>query len=285
MKKSKSLIALVALVLAAIFFYPSSDVAGNDNIVVLSKNNTIVLSGEVNGENASQVIVQARDLSAGRFKNKTPIYLFTNTPGGSIQTGLEIIEALHGVGRPISTVSLFSASMGFQIAQGLGERLILSNGVLMSHRASGQFSGSFGGKSPSQVDSRYGLWLSRMTELDKQTVKRTNGKQTLESYQNAYANELWLTGAQAVEGGYADRVVTVKCDSSLDGVTTHELVFFGLRIQYDLDKCPVNTNPMNIRVSAPNEKTALTVDRAEEVKSKFLEQYINTRRAVYPMYW
>lgn len=289
MKVNKSLIEVVLTLASfvgfAFLFFALNLTGAESNLVVLSKSNTVVLSGEVNGENASQVIVRARQLSEGRFQKNKPLYLFMNTPGGSIQTGLEMIEALNGISRPVTTVSLFSASMGFQIAQGLGERLVLANGILMSHRASGQFSGNFGGKSPSQIDSRYGLWLTRLTELDKQTVKRTKGKQTLESYQNAYADELWLTGAQAVAGGYADRVVTVQCDSSLNGVNTHSITFFGFHISYDLDNCPVNTNPMNIRVDSPDEKKNILPEKAEEIKNRFLEQYINTRRAVYPMYW
>lgn len=288
MKVNKSLVALFALVVAAVFFFPLSNVNGKTNTVVLSKSNTIVLSGEVDGETASSVILQARALSDQHSWADKPLYLFMNTPGGSIQTGLEIIEALKGLGRPITTVSLFSASMGFQIVQGLGERLVLSNGVLMSHRASGQIAGYFGGKRPSQLDSRYNLWLNRITELDKQTVKRTNGKQTLDSYQSAYADELWLTGAQSIEGGYADKIVTVKCDSSLDGVTTHSINFLGMKINYDLDNCPVNTSPMNVRIgSSPDEdaENELTYAQKEEIKTKFMEQYISKLRTVIRMYW
>jgi len=208
-----------------------------------------------------------------------------NTPGGSIQSGIELIEALNGMNRPINTVTLFSASMGFQIVQNLGDRLILKNGVLMSHRASGQMSGSFGGQRPSQMDNRYNLWLSRIQEFDEQTVKRTNGKQTLESYQKAYANELWLTGQQAVEAGYADKIVTVRCDSSLDGVTTHSANLFGFTISYDLDNCPLNTNPINVRITAPNEKETLTGEKLEEIKSKFMEDYSVKLRTVVPPRW
>jgi ATP-dependent protease ClpP protease subunit len=64
-------------------------------------------------------IAQAKALGNQRFSSNEPIYLFLNTPGGSIQTGLEIIESLKGLDRPVSTVTLFAASMGFQIAQNL----------------------------------------------------------------------------------------------------------------------------------------------------------------------
>lgn len=264
----------------------------NSNSVVLSKSNTVVLTGEVNGESVGKVIYEAKDIDSklhGRkerlgLSKQKPIYLFMNTPGGSIQSGLELLEALSGLGRKINTVTLFSASMGFQIVQGLGDRLILRNGVLMSHRAAGQMSGSFGGQKPSQMESRYNFWYNRIQELDQQTVSRTNGKQTLESYQKAYADELWLTGQQSVDGGYADKIVTVRCDETLNGTTTHSIQFFGLNISYDLDNCPINTSPMNVRVGSPGEEV-LSSEQVEAAKAKFLEYYNIRQSAVVPYRW
>jgi ATP-dependent protease ClpP protease subunit len=251
--------------------------------VVLSTKNTMVLSGEVNGESVSQVIQDAKNLGKkSDIFHKSPIYLFLNTPGGTIQGGFILIEALNGLDRTVSTVTLFAASMGFQIVQNLkGERLILKNGVLMSHRAAGEFEGQFGGTSPSQVESRLAFWNQRILELDIQTVKRTNGKQTLESYQKSYANEMWVTGSDAVKNGYADRIVTVRCDSSLNGVTTHQISFMGLSLLYDLSKCPIDASPTNIRLAQKNDN--IPNERLEEVKNRFIQQY--TSRIVEHPYW
>jgi ATP-dependent Clp protease, protease subunit len=259
MKQMKYIIGLVIVGLVSVLPASSSNIKASSNTdsVVLSKDNVIVLNTQVDGESTAAVISKAKELDLAlsglkeRYTGKKPLYIFLNTPGGSIQSGLEMIEALNGLGRPVNTITLFAASMGFQIAQNLGDRLILRNGVLMSHRAKGGFEGEFGGQFPSQVDSRFALWNSRINELDQKTVGRTNGKQTLESYRKQYANEMWLTGSQSVAQGYADKVVNVKCDKTLDGVTTHELSFLGIPIQYDLDNCPLNTSPMNIRISIP----------------------------------
>jgi ATP-dependent Clp protease, protease subunit len=285
MTLSKKLAAL-AFVLVVASLFPLSNIAKtNNDLVVLSKDNMLVLSGEVNGDSVGSLILKAKELNRGYHPTNAPIYLFLNTPGGGIQAGLEFIEAVNGMGRPVNTVTLFAASMGFQIAQNLGDRLVLRNGILMSHRAQGEFSGYFGGQRPSQMDARYGLWLSRITELDEQTVKRTNGKQTLESYQKAYANELWLTGQQAVDGGYADRIVSLRCDSSLDGVTTHQVEFMGITIQYDLDNCPINTSPSNVKIVTKDDRSDISYEKAKEIEAKFLEQYISKQKSVIPMYW
>ena len=295
MKNSKFTLGLVVIGLLALIPLNSSS---HDNVsadsVVLSKDNTMVLNSEVDGESVSALIAQAKELDSNlssRLKNPLnsgkgkPLYLFLNTPGGSIQSGMELIEAMHGLGRPVNTITLFAASMGFQIAQNLDDRLILKSGVLMSHQAQGEFSGFFGGVHPSQVDSRYQLWLDRTREMDEQTVKRTNGKQTYESYTNQYQHEMWLTGTKSVEQGYADRIVTVKCDASLTGVSTHHVNFMGLDITYDLDNCPLNTSPMNVRMGGTPGGSVVTASQIEDIKKKFLEQFEKNQKAVVPMYW
>lgn len=265
MKLSKITAVLIALalsVLAPISAGSASQGRDDRSTVTLSDDNVLSLNDEVNGETVAAVVEQARALDS-KFStyekftggSKRPIYLFLNTPGGSIQDGLMLIEQLQSLKRPVYTITMFAASMGFQIAQNLGQRLILKNGVLMSHRARGEFGGEFGGSAPSQIDSRYGLWMDRLTELDRQTVSRTGGKQTLESYQKAYASELWRTGEKSVAEGYADKVVKVSCDSSLNGVTEHTILFMGMiPITYDLSNCPMNTTPMNIRVNIRTNK-------------------------------
>lgn len=289
--KNKLFVGLAVLALLAI--YPRSSLSSNETAksdnITLSGDSTLILNGEVDGENVANLIAKAREMDQKlsglkeKLSSKKHIRLFMNTPGGNIQLGLELIEVLQGLGRPVDTVTLFSASMGFQIVQNLGDRLILKNGILMSHHAAGEINGQFGGQ-PTQMDNRYKLWLDRVRELDEQTVKRTNGKQTLESYTKEYDHEMWPTGTRSVQEGYADRIVTVKCDSSMNGATTHHLNFFGMDISYDIDNCPLNTTPMNIKVNAPDGKT-MTQEKVDEVKTKFLTQFESKQRQVIPMYW
>lgn len=276
-------LALSLLFLVSLLLMFASTSSGTDGTIILSKKNTVILSSEIDGDSVGQAIADAKRIDSKH--KKSPIYLFMNTPGGDIQAGMELLESLHGLSRPVNTITLFSASMGFELVQNLGDRLILQNGILMSHRAVGEFKGSFGGKRPSQMDNRYNLWLSRIQEFDEQTVKRTNGKQTLDSYQKAYSDELWLTGKQAVESGYADRIVTVKCDSSLSGFTTHNMSLFGLTILYDLDNCPVHTSPMNIRIGSSDQKNGLPQGQVEEIKAKFVQLYTLKLHTVIPPYW
>lgn len=319
------LLVLLVMVPATVSMSKETAKAGT---VTLTADNLIILNSEVDGESTAKVISKVKELDAklsGSLKKKlsggsdAPLYLFLNTPGGSIQAGLEMIEAIKGTGRNVHTITLFAASMGFQIAQNLDRRIIIKNGVLMSHRAKGGFEGEFGGQAPSQIDSRYALWKSRLDELDAQTVSRTGGKQTMASYQKQYASEMWLTGQQSVDQGYADEVMSVKCDPSLSGTSTHELLYMGvIPVQYELDNCPLNTSPMNIKVGFITNKgvmnsdefiakggefgphclidsatakdklcaldTSMSLQKIGELKDKFFQSYLSKMRQVVDMY-
>lgn len=214
--------------------------------IKLTADNTAVLRSSFNSSSVSKLKQDLLELNAN-LKSGYPIYLVLYTPGGSIQKGLELFEFVKGLNRPVHTITIFAASMGFQTVQSLGERYILNYGVLMSHKARGGFQGEFGG-GLSQLDSRYGLWLRRVDMLDKVTVKRTNGKQTLKSYRASYDNELWLNGPEAVAQGYADDIATVSCDVTLTSKTidqTFDLGFF--RITASFSGCPLLTAPVGIR--------------------------------------
>ena len=227
--------------------------------ILLTKSNTVALSEEVDGTSVSEVIATVSKLN--KLKTDAPIYLYLRTPGGSVQAGLEMYEALRGSRRPIHTITMFAASMGFQTVQQLGRRYVFQNGVLMSHHAAGAVEGEIGGSAPSQMDNRKSFWESRILEMDQQTVNRTNGKQTMASYHKAYENELWLTGRQAVNQGYADELATASCDPSLNGTVkrTANLGFFS--VVYDISDCPLDSEPKNVRIGR------ILTDRGENVDS------------------
>ena len=223
----------------------AQDIKLTENIK-LTADNTVVLRQSFNSSSVTALKQDLLKLNAN-LKSGYPIYLVLYSPGGSIQKGLELFEFIKGLNRPVHTVTIFAASMGFQTVQSLGKRYILKYGVLMSHKARGGFQGEFGG-GLSQLDSRYGMWLKRIDMLDKVTVARTNGKQTLQSYRASYDNELWLNGPEAVEKGYADAVATVSCDTTLTSQEieqTFDLGFFRLNVTFS--GCPLITSPLAIK--------------------------------------
>ena len=240
----------------------------NAKEIKLTADNTAVLRQDFNSSSVTSLKKDLLELNAN-LKSGYPIYLVLYTPGGSIQKGLELFEFVKGLNRPVHTITIFAASMGFQTVQSLGKRYILKYGILMSHKARGGFKGEFGG-GLSQLDSRYGMWLKRIDMLDKVTVKRSNGKQTLKSYRAAYDNELWLNGPEAVEKGYADEVATVSCGTTLTTKESTETLDFGFfKLNVTFSGCPIITSPLSISAELLTNKGYMTTEEFLSSNGKF----------------
>ena len=222
--------------------------------ITLTKDNTLVMNDYFDGETVAKVEQKAKELDA-KIPQGDPLYLVIDSGGGSIEAGIELIENLNQLNRPVRTITIFSASMGFQTVQGVkGGRLVLENGTLMSHKARGFFYGEF----PGQLDSRYAHYLKRVQRLDKKAVERTKGKHTDASYAEIIRNEMWCDGADCVKAGFADLVVTASCDQSMKGTynrTADRFLYMGHTIEIieTMSICPLITSPLNWNIIVDGE--------------------------------
>lgn len=255
-------------------------VLSRNSDLVLTKDNSIDMNDYFYGESVANLNQKAKELDA-KLPSGEPIILVLNSGGGSIEAGIEGIQNMNTLNRPVITLTLFAASMGFQTVQGIkGERLITKNGTLMSHKARGFFYGEF----PGQLDSRYSHYLKRVTRLDKDVVARTSGKHTMESYAKLIENEYWCDGQDCIEQGLADRVVNPSCDQSLEG--THSKLwarwlYFGHTIEIvdTMSNCPLITEALsyNIYIDGEplfNDVVNLTTSKKSEEDS-FISRYRN----------
>lgn len=231
---------------AGFLFFSSYALA--DSTLVLSSKNTVSLNDEVKDESMADLMEQISQLNQTLPKGE-PIYLVINTPGGSIYAGLELMEFIKGLnraGRPVDTVTLFSASMGFQFVQAFGKRYIVESGTLMAHRAKGQFEGEF----PGEVVVRINSWLKKIKRIDSKVAKRA--KMSLREYQKLIADEHWCEGQDCVDEHLADKVVAVSCDSSLDkySVRTRKEIMDGHTIvfRYYYPGCPLRTGVLDYEI-------------------------------------
>lgn len=255
--------------LTGLLLLASTAVMADQPLIHLTKSNTLVLNEVVTQESVAKIMVQARKLDQSLFAGDDPMYLVLNTPGGDVEAGIALARFLNGLHRKTETITIFAASMGFQIAQQLSLRHIATHGTLMSHHAKGGVEGEFGGQEPTQLGNRLAFFTKEIKELDEQTVRRTNGKQTLETYTRAYDHELWLSDETSVSEGYADDVVDVVCDKNIQGTEVHKAEYMGMPVEYETDKCPMNTGILGVKMQVPSNKGLLTYQDFVEKAGRF----------------
>jgi ATP-dependent Clp protease protease subunit len=206
--------------------------------LVLTEENSVVFNQAVSEEFVSKKTLELLIKSS----KTSPIYLVLDTPGGSVVSGLRFIDVIKSLKIPVHTVTLFAASMGYQIVQELGTRYITPSGTLMSHR--GAVSG-IGGQIPGELNSRLNFIASMLSGMSDRASKRVGV--TKEQYDASIINELWSFGQQAVDTNQADEIINVTCDSSLIRETYEQEVFtiFGAAV-LKFSKCPLISSPIGM---------------------------------------
>ena len=108
----------------------------------LLKDRIIMLSGEVNDVTANLVVAQLLFLESE--DPDKDIYLYINSPGGSITSGMAIYDTMQYIKCDVSTICIgMAASMGaFLLSSGApGKRFALPNSEIMIHQPLGGFQG------------------------------------------------------------------------------------------------------------------------------------------------
>lgn len=242
MKEVLAMVLIVALVVGHLILNEPAE--GNaPNTITLSEKNTVVINRPISGESVRDAQIELMDHSP-KLPKSEPLYLFLNSPGGNISDGLALIETVKGLGREVSTVSMFSASMSFIISQYLGTRYVMESSELMSHRA---VAGQLEGQIPGNLLSRTLNILAGITRIDQHVSERAG--MTLTHYRDITRDELWMDGAAAVNNKFADKVINVNCDKSLRGPGKVEVMDLGfLQVAVLFDKCPLITTPLLVQL-------------------------------------
>jgi ATP-dependent protease ClpP protease subunit len=242
------------LTLAAALALTASTVSATTQIELNSKN-SVSFNQPVRDDYIAkkQLELMAKDFALPKTQ---PLYLILDTPGGSVFAGNQFIDFVKSLNRPVHTITLFAASMGYQISQELGKRYITTTGTLMSHR--GAVSG-LSGQVPGELNARLKMLEDSLVGMNERAAKRVG--MSLSDYQNAIINELWVSGEAAVKSHHADEIASVSCDKSLSGTYFDEVATVFGPIQVEYSKCPLISSPIGFKFGnsaiASNSKGAL----------------------------
>lgn len=226
-------------------FSAENNVATQDGLenVRLEKKNTVSLREEYAGSSVDAVKAKLIDLS-NRLPAKEPIYLFLDTPGGSVIAGSNLMTVIHGIKNPVTVIVQFAASMGYLTTQGTtGRRLVTPDGILMAHRAYLDVDG----QTPGEINTRLAFYSKMTDDLAAMAAKRTG--LTAEDYQKKVVKEYWVQGQAAVADHQADAVVNVSCSADLEGTYMERLYTFFGPIDIEWANCPLISGPVSIQMA------------------------------------
>jgi len=182
----------------------------------LLRDRIIWLGEDVRDDNANEICAKIL-LLAAEDPNKD-IYLYINSPGGSVTAGMAIYDTMQFVPNDIVTVGIgMAASMGqLLLTSGtIGKRYITPNARVLLH----QPHGGFGGTS-SDIQTQAQLILDMKRRLAEITAERT-GK-TVEQVNADGDRDRWFTAQEALEYGFVDHLRESATDVAGGGGTDQE---------------------------------------------------------------
>ncbi|WP_103043086.1 MULTISPECIES: ATP-dependent Clp protease proteolytic subunit [Gardnerella] len=168
----------------------------------LLKDRIIWLGSEVKDENANIICAQMLMLAAQ--DPKKDIWLYINSPGGSITAGMAIYDTMQLIEPDVATIAVgMAASMGqFLLSSGTpGKRFITSHARVLMHQPSGGVGGT-----ATDVRINAELIMDMKKTLSELTAKQTG--HTVEEIYRDNEYDHWFNAQQALEYGFVDKIVT-----------------------------------------------------------------------------
>jgi ATP-dependent Clp protease protease subunit len=174
----------------------------NDSIFNrLLRERIIWLGSEVRDENANAICAQMMLLAAE--EPDRDIYLYINSPGGSITAGMAIYDTMQYVKPDVATVAVgMAASMAqFLLSSGAkGKRYATPHARVMMHQPSGGIGGT---ATDIRINAELILHMKRqLAEL----ISEQTGK-SVEQINKDSDRDRWFTASEALDYGFIDKVV------------------------------------------------------------------------------
>ena len=168
----------------------------------LLKDRIVMVQGAVEDSMANAIIAQLLFLDAQDTKD---IYMYINTPGGSVSAGLAIVDTMNFIKSDVQTIVMgMAASMGTIIASSgtKGKRFMLPNAEYMIHQPMG---GTGGGTQ--QTDMAIAAEHLLKTRQNLEQILADNSGQTLEKVHADAERDNWMNAQETLEYGFIDKIM------------------------------------------------------------------------------
>ncbi len=167
----------------------------------LLRERIVFMVGPVNDQSANLVCAQLLFLESENPDKD--IFLYINSPGGSVSAGLSVFDTMNFIKPEVSTLCMgMAASMGsfLLMAGAKGKRFALPNSRVMIHQPSG---GAQGQASDIEIQARE--IIKTRAQLNRIYAERTG--QTVEKIEADMERDMWLSPTEAKDYGLIDQVI------------------------------------------------------------------------------
>jgi len=165
----------------------------------------IIILGSRIGDDLSNLVV-AQLLFLESEDPEKDIYMYVNSPGGSVTAGLAIYDTMQYIKPEVSTLCVGQAASmaAWLLAAGTkGKRFVLPHARIMIHQPLGGVQGQ-----ATDIDIQAREIIRLREQMNNILVKHTG--QSLKKIEKDTDRDLFLTGKQAVEYGLVDEVIVTR---------------------------------------------------------------------------
>lgn len=166
----------------------------------LLKDRIVFLSGEINDEVANLIVSELLYLNS---LNNEDIYLYINSPGGSVTAGMAIYDTMNFIKCDVSTICVgMCASMAaFLLSSGAkGKRVCLKNGEVMIHQPLGGVQGQ-----ATEIKIHAERIIKLKEKLNK--ILASNTGKDIKKIERDTERDYYLESEEALEYGLVDKVL------------------------------------------------------------------------------
>jgi ATP-dependent Clp protease, protease subunit len=168
----------------------------------LLKDRIIFLGEQVDEHSANLIVAQL--LFLDNQDSKKDIYLYINSPGGSVYDALAIFDTMNFVKADVQTVGIGvqASAAAFLLSSGAkGKRSILPNGTVMIHQPS---SGTRGKVTDQEIDLKESL---RVKNLLEEIMAKNTGQKKSQIHEDM-ERDRWMTAEEAKKYGIVDSIIS-----------------------------------------------------------------------------
>ena len=202
--------------------------------VIFTTENLVSLRDDVTDEATTKFILALNDVKVN------PVYVYIDSPGGSIMSGNAITNAIKSSCKRVICITNFAASMAFSILQSCTERYILDGAVVMQHEASFEMRGNL------TKNRKTMEYIGKLAlKLNKDDAARLG--MDIITFMAAIHDDWWMVDDEIVTNRAADGKIQVRCSVTLSRAReVHTLTSIYGQVTRTWSACPLAVFPISV---------------------------------------